>query len=163
MSNDTNAVVVARDIPKVIKQFVTFRIQDELFGVDILDVKEVTPMIEITPVFHAPEEVMGYMNIRGEIHLVLNMRYLLGFPSTEPTPNSRVVIFKQTIAEPFGIMVDRVGDVLEVSNEQIETDIQVDASSISSGAGSQMVTGVCKLEKELLVLLNAHKFLVKQQ
>ena len=111
------------DQSSIIK-FVTFWIHDELFGVDILDVKEVTPVMKITPIFHAPDEVRGYVNIRGEIHLVINLRFLLDLPQHEITAETRIVIFKPTIAEPFGILVDRVGDVLEVDSGSIEPEIK---------------------------------------
>ena len=136
-------------------KFVTFWIHDELFGVNILDVKEVTPVMEITPVFHAPEEVEGYVNIRGEIHLVINLRILLNLPSHDTTSESRIVIFKPKIAEPFGILVDRVGDVLEVPITAIESDIRPD----SKKGKKNLISGVCKLKENLLIVLDARRFL----
>ena len=141
----------------VLKKFVTFWIHDELFGVDIIDVKEVTPLMAITPIFHAPDEVNGYVNIRGEIHLVINLRFLLDLPDKEIVSDSRIVIFKPIIAEPFGILVDRVGDVLEVNSELIESESRTSIQKIKKS----LVSGVCKLEDNLLVLLDARKFLEK--
>jgi len=140
-------------------QFVTFWIGSELFGVDILDVKEITPMIDITPVFHAPEEVKGYVNIRGEIHLVIDMRYLLDAQNQEPAPENRIVIFKPSVAQPFGILVDRVGDVLDVHTSIIETENQIEADVIDNAKTKQLVTAICKLEDELLMIIDARKLL----
>ncbi|PCI29034.1 MAG: hypothetical protein COB67_05045 [SAR324 cluster bacterium] len=156
-SNQSQAIVKS-DFSNYDHQFVSFWISNELFGVDILDVKEVTPMIKITPVFHAPDGVKGYVNIRGEIHLVLDLRFHLGFPEKETDQNSRIVIFKPTIAEPFGILVDHIGDVIEVKSDQIESETQLESSG-SKSRSAHLVSGICKLEKELLITLNPKKFL----
>ena len=101
-------------------QVSTFWLSGRLFGVDIMDVKEINTEVDFTPIFHSSKEVKGYVNIRGQIHLVLDLRLLLGFESKEVDINSRVVIFKQSIAEPFGALVDKVGDILEVSADQCD-------------------------------------------
>ena len=62
--------------------FCTFRVDGRLFGVDILDVKEVTAETTFTRVAHAPDEVLGLVNIRGHIYLALDLRRLLGMPAT---------------------------------------------------------------------------------
>ena len=142
-------------------KFVSFRIEDELLGVNILDVKEVTALMDITPINHAPEEVMGYVNIRGEIHLVINLRYLLGYPKTTTESSSKIIIFKTIIAEPFGIYVDTIGDVIEVEQSYIEPYSKSNLTLTKGDRLSELVNGVCKLDKELLVLLDSRKFLDK--
>lgn len=139
------------------RQYVSFWLSGELFGVDIHDVKEVTVMMDITPVFHSPPEVMGYVNIRGEIHLVLDLRFLLGMPAAKVASEARIVIFKSSVAEPFGILVDSIGDVIEVAHDQI--DIKAD----NAAAQSSLVKGVCKLKENLLILLEARDFLNKNR
>ncbi|MDH5637536.1 MAG: chemotaxis protein CheW, partial [Nitrospinota bacterium] len=71
-------------------QLSTFRLNDRLFGVDIQDVKEINTEVTFTQIFHASKEVRGYVNIRGQIHLVLDLRILLGFEKKEPDHDSRV-------------------------------------------------------------------------
>ena len=58
--------------------FCSFRVEGKLYGVDILDVKEVTTEMMYTRIAHAPDEVLGLVNIRGHIHLALDLRRLLG-------------------------------------------------------------------------------------
>ncbi len=147
------------------KQFCTFRLSNRLFGVDILDVKEINHEMEFTPIFHAPKEVAGYVNIRGQIHLVLDLRLLLGFESREMDSDSCMVIFKQSIAEPFGVLVDKIGDVVEVAENEIEDHLK-SSENVSSDIGSaavvsNLIEGVCKLQDNLLVILNAKNFLNK--
>ena len=143
-------------------QLTTFRIAGRLFGVDILDVKEINTEANFTQIYHAAREIVGYVNIRGQIHLVVDLRLLLGFPWKETDRDSRVVIFKQSIGESFGALVDKIGDIVEVDAGQMEEyGAQDDASAAQedSWKSRNLVVGVCKLEKDLLVVLNPKSFL----
>lgn len=144
-------------------QICSFRLADRLFGVNILDVKEVNSEIEITPIYHAQSSVRGYMNIRGQIHLVIDLRTEFGFPRGVITPESKVIIFKQIVDEPFGVLVDTIGDVVEVTETEI-TDRRALAGDLDSNtdirkARSELCEGVCPLKSELMLLLNARGIL----
>ncbi len=143
------------------RQFCTFRIADRLFGVDILDVKEVNPEISFTPVYHAPKEVLGYVNIRGRIHLILDLRLLLGFESRHLDETSRIVLFKPHAGESFGVLVDRIGDVADVDETQIEDRRKNDQGHPEGHERriSDLGIGVCRLKDELMVILNSKLFL----
>ncbi len=160
------AVHTGKPLPKLHSssqagQYVTFWLDQELFGVDILDVKEVTPLMEITPVFHAPPEVRGYVNIRGQIYLVVDLRYKMGIEVGTPGPEARIVIFKDHVAENFGVLVDRIGDVTSVDESQVETDFTL-ATSDREGLNQGLVAGVCKLKEKLLILVNARRVFADQ-
>ena len=146
------------------QQFCSFWLANRRFGVDILNVKEINRALEFTTVFHAPKEVKGYVNIRGQIHLVLDLRLLMGFEPTALSDQSCVLIFKTQIAEPFGVLVDKIGDVVDVPAGSVETKGMFEDSSAGdsdnlSEAGVNLVAGVCKLENDILVVLDAYKFL----
>ena len=146
-----------------IRQFCTFVISDRLFGVDILDVKEINPETDFTPIYHSPKEIVGYVNIRGQIHLVIDLRLLLGYESRLINEKSRVVLFKTEVGPHFGVMVDQIGDVVEIDENLIEDQRQYhkkskDDSELKIG-DSRLITGVCKLNSNLLVILDARKFL----
>jgi len=144
-----------------IKRYCTFNVDERLYGVDILDVNEVNVITEFTPIFHAPATVKGYMNIRGQIYLVLDLRVLLGFEPSEKCEN--IVIFKSSVGEPFGVLVDRVSDVLEIKASNIENRRQKNTATIEEGdrrlEGGDFVEGVCSLEREILLILDAKKLL----
>src|SRR4051812_2666120 len=101
--------------------FCTFRVDGRLFGVDILDVKEVTAETTYTRVAHAPDEVLGLVNIRGHIYLALDLRRLLGMPTTEVTGESRLVLFKPSVGSAFGVVVDRISEIQSVESIHIES------------------------------------------
>jgi len=150
-------------------QMCTFRMAGRLFGVNILDVKEVNGNIDITPIHHAPDIVRGYMNIRGQILLVVDLRRVFGFDAGhEIAVGSKVVIFKSTVDEPFGILVDSIGDVVHVNKGNIvdrraqETALAVNAGHELRKARTDLVLGVCALDKELLLALNARKILAQE-
>ncbi|RLC12877.1 MAG: hypothetical protein DRI57_17250 [Deltaproteobacteria bacterium] len=147
------------DMPK--RQFCTFQIAERLFGVDILDVKEINLEAKFTPVFHAPKEVEGYVNIRGQIYLILNLRLLLGFEKKAVDEASRLVLFKPQVEEPFGVLVDRIGDVVDVDVTQIENHDKDDQRPSKDGKrkSAELWDGVCKLEEGLLVVLNSRNML----
>jgi len=146
-------------------QLCSFWLSDRLFGVNITDVKEINNNIILTPIYHAPEAVSGYMNIRGQIHLVLNLCTLFGFEKRDITEESKVIIFKQNVDEAFGILVDRIDDIVSIHSDTIEERRTGEKTGESGNeknrrkASSELTEGICKLDKGLLVLLNAYKLL----
>jgi len=142
-------------------QFCTFRISGRRFGVDVLDVKEINSEVDFTPIFHAPEEVKGYVNIRGQIYLLLDLRLILGFESKKVDELSRVVLFKPGVGDPFGVLVDSIDDIETVDEDQIENRRKEDRE-LPEGVerrGFDIGGGVCKLEEELLIIVNSRKLL----
>lgn len=145
-----------------IKQFVTFYISGRLFGVDINYVKEINTENQFTPIFHAPREIKGYVNIRGQIYMILDLRLLLGFSKSEFLESSRIILFKPSVGESFGVLIDKIGDVVEVKETDIEESLQKLSDNISSDLGAKLehiTEGVCKLKNNLLVILNPTVFL----
>jgi len=146
------------------RNFCTFWISDRLFGVDILGVKEITSVSDFTPVHHSPEEIKGYVNIRGQIHLVVDLKKLLGYENLDLNTKSKVILFKSEIGPSFGVLVDSIGDVVSVFEKQIEEQrpLSVQSSQIDSEnkEHEKIVTaGFCKLQNNLLQILNAKRFL----
>lgn len=144
----------------MIKKFCSFYLGDRFYGIDILDVREISLQMDFNSVPHAPEEVKGLVNIRGEIHLVVDLRVLFHLPPLELDSNSRLLIFKTKIGPPFGALVDRVGDVVEVEEETIEERRKKEQSGEegSRRKPSHAITnGVCKLPNDLMIVLDAYQ------
>lgn len=140
--------------------FCTFRVEGRLFGVDILDVKEVTTETTSTRIAHAPEEVCGLVNIRGHIYLALDLRRLLGMAVTNVTGDSRLVLFKPTVGSAFGVVVDEIGDIQTVEHTSIEAFSQNHHEIAAANLRRvDLIEAVCKLNNELLVVLNPRRFL----
>ena len=145
----------------LLHRYCTFRLADRLYGVNIKDVKEINTEISFTPIFHAPNEIKGYINIRGQIYLLLDPRKIFGFPEREIDATSRVVLFMPHVGEPCGILVDSIEDVVAVNEKMIENRRQ-DEKIVPEGVerrAADVGEGVCKLEDELLIILNAERLL----
>jgi purine-binding chemotaxis protein CheW len=138
-------------------RFCTFRAAGRLFGVPILDVKEVTTVTACTRIPHAPREVLGYVNIRGHIFLALDLRRLLALGGDTAEADRRLVIFKANVGPAFGAMVDEIGDIVTVTADQMEA-LQ-DDREFGQGDRAELVAKVCKLTTELLIVLNPRRFL----
>jgi chemotaxis signal transduction protein len=137
-------------------QYCTFMIKGSHYGVSILDVKEIYPDVDVTPIYHAPKEVKGYVNIRGQIYLILDMRIVFGYEEKVVDNDSCLLLFKPSVAEPFGILVDKIGDVIHAMSTQLE---KTRISDPETASGADVIEGVCKLERSLLVILNPAKIL----
>jgi purine-binding chemotaxis protein CheW len=140
--------------------YCTFRSADRWFGVPIQDVKEVTTETTCTRIPHAPQEVAGYVNIRGHIFLALDLRRLLGLAANKTTEN-RLIIFKQSVGSAFGILVDEIGDIVSVDPNQVE---EFHGGTPEPIAGEpirrpDLIARICRLPTELLVVLEPRKFL----
>ncbi len=145
------------------KQFCTFRIDQKLYGVNITDVKEVRPPVAFTPVFHAFEEVKGFVNVRGQIHLVIDLRILLGFTGKEIDKFGRIVLFKPHVGESFGILVDAIGDVVETNETRIENmgDRNRESGEDDMKNLSDLIIGNCKLKDRIMIILDSALLLEK--
>lgn len=143
------------------RQICTFNIDDRRLGVDILDVKEINTETECTPIFHAPREVKGYVNIRGQIHLILDLRLLMDLSEKSVDAESRLVLFKPNVGENFGILVDRIGDVMEIRGDMVEDRRKADEGAPDAGDRRTLEIGggVCKLEDGLLIILDSRQLL----
>jgi len=129
--------------------------------VDIRDVKEINTEVSFTPILHAPRQVKGYLNIRGQIHLVLDLRLILGFEEDPDVEGKKVIIFKQSVAEPFGVLVDMMGDIIEAEDSQIEDPPKEEGLSEEKQMTLErrVISGFCKLKSGLLIILNPRNFL----
>ena len=129
-----------------IRRFCSFYIGQHLYGIDIMEVKEINGEGNFTAIFHAPPQVKGYVNIRGQIHLVVDPRLPLGFAADSTTAGKMLLIFKQSVCESAAMLVDRIGDIVEVSEDRIEP--------ADDPAAAELSQGVCKLDGKLMILLN---------
>ena len=142
------------------RMFCTFRVNDRLYGVDILDVKEVTAETTCTRVAHAPDEVLGLVNIRGHIFLALDLHRLLGLPDAPVSGDSRLVLFKPSVGHAFGVVVDAISDIRTVDASRTESFARAghEAAVVSAGR-ADLIDCVCHLDGELLVVLDPRRFL----
>ncbi|MFN7693708.1 MAG: chemotaxis protein CheW [Burkholderiales bacterium] len=129
------------------KQFLTFRIGSEEYGMDILKVQEIRSYEAPTRIAHAPSFVKGVVNLRGVIVPIMDMRIRIG---TEAQYNAFTVVIVMNIGNRvLGMVVDSVSDVLELNSDQIKQ-----APELGSSIDSKHVTGIGKIGERILILLD---------
>jgi purine-binding chemotaxis protein CheW len=137
--------------------YCTFRLAGRLFGFDIRAVKEVNTQTTFAPVPHAPPAVCGYVNLRGNICLVLDLRQLLGLAPAAVTADCRLLIFKPAVGESFGVLVDAIGDIVTLDGDRTEAWRPEEGEPLA--AARELVAGIGKLAGELLVIVDAQRLL----
>lgn len=140
-----------------ILQWVTFRLEDETYGINVMQVQEVLRYTEIAPVPGAPGYVLGIINLRGNVVTVIDTRDRFGMATTEVTDNTRIVII-ETDAQVIGIMVDSVAEVVYLKQSEIET-----APSVGNDETARFIQGVCHKNDELLILVDLDKLLTNEE
>ena len=138
-----------------VRSFCTFRTQDRLYGIDVTQVREVSTHVALTPVPQAPSIVRGLVNLRSRIYLVLDVRPALSLPPLGCTADTRLVVLHPRVAESLGLFVERGGDIVRVSADQIEAITQPAADNPATPAVP--VVGVCKLDTELMMIIDPAK------
>jgi purine-binding chemotaxis protein CheW len=132
---------------------VVFRLGKEEYAVPIAWVREVVRVSDITRVPHAPAHIRGVMNLRGRILPVVEIRTRLGLEPGELTPASRVVV-ADVERRVVGLLVDAVGQVTRVK----ESAISAPPDEVRA-AGADAVTGVARVGRRLLILLDLSRTL----
>ena len=134
-------------------QLVSFGLADEVYGIEITKVREIILISEITKIPQTPHYVKGLINLRSTVIPVIDLRSFFGLPEGEKTDESRIMVL-QAGGKTVGIMVDAVSEVLRVKKDQI-----VPPPPTVAGLGREYLTGLVKLDKQLLILLNIEKIL----
>ena len=132
------------------EQFCTFYVDELFFGVKVLQVQEVIRLQTMTVVPQSSAMVRGLINLRGQIVTAVDLRRRLNCADRENWEPMNVVI--QTDEGAISLLVDEIGDVLEVSDDLLEpppTTIQ--------GRVKEVITGVYKLDGRLLLVLDTAK------
>lgn len=140
-----------------IMQWVTFRLGDEKYGINVMQVQEVLRFTEIAPVPGAPSYVLGIINLRGNVVTVIDTRNRFGLMPKETDDSSRVAII-ETENHIIGILVDSVAEVVELRVSEIET-----APNVGNDETSKYIQGVTSRDNELLILVDLNKLLSDEE
>lgn len=136
-------------------QYLTFRLGQEYYGIDILRVQEIRGWDETTRLPNTPEFVRGVVNIRGNIVPVYDLRLRFNMPFREYTKNTVVIVVKaemETGSKSIGIVVDAVSDVLH--GYQLEISQSPD---FGEHAVTESISGLATFEGKMVVLIDIDK------
>jgi len=138
-------------------QLVTFRLKDETYGINVMQVQEVLRVTEIAPVPGAPGYVLGIVNLRGNVVTVIDTRTRFGLPMTELDDASRIVIIESE-QQVVGILVDSVAEVVELRQSEIDS-----APNVGNDESSRYIQGVASRDDDLLIVVDLNKLLTDEE
>jgi len=138
-------------------QLVTFRLKDETYGINVMQVQEVLRITEIAPVPGAPQYVLGIINLRGNVVTVIDTRTRFGLPTTERDDASRIVIIESE-EQVVGMLVDSVAEVVELRHSEIDS-----APNIGNEESARYIQGVASRDEDLLIVVDLNKLLTEEE
>jgi purine-binding chemotaxis protein CheW len=136
-------------------QYLTFKLGDEIFALDISKVREVLDFTYVTKVPQTPDFMRGVINLRGNVVPVVDMRLKFGLSQTEKTVNTCVIITEIDVdgeTTVVGAMADSVQEVLDLEPEQIEP-----PPRIGSKLNTDFIMGMGKHNEQFIMILNIDK------
>ncbi|MDF1642831.1 MAG: chemotaxis protein CheW [Pseudomonadales bacterium] len=152
----TSTVKMSKGDNDPVLQWVTFKLDGETYGINVMQVQEVLRHTEIAPVPGAPEYVMGIINLRGNVVTVIDTRHRFGLSSAEVSENTRIVIIEAD-QHVVGIMVDAVAEVVYLNQSEVDT-----APNVGNDETSKFIQGVCNKNDELLILIDLNNMLTDE-
>ena len=138
----------AKGIGRVTNRFLTFYLEEEIYGVNIFDVKEIIAMMKTTPIPKTPKFIKGVMNLRGNIIPVVDMRVKFDMPEIEPQMYTAIVII--TIeGNNIGFIVDKVEEVVNVDDENISL-----PPAFGSQVDTRFIKNMAKQKNKVVMILD---------
>jgi len=146
---------------KLAGEYLTFYLDEEEYGIEILKVIEIIGLQEITPVPKTPEYVKGVLNLRGIIHPIIDLKQRFSMGEIEPTKETCIIIVvieKGETNEQMGIIVDKVHEVKDIDGEVID-----EAPDLGTQFDSEFILGMAKEDDSVTILLDIEKILSKKE
>jgi purine-binding chemotaxis protein CheW len=134
-------------------QFLTFTLQNEEYGIEILRVQEIKGFSKITPIPNAPPFVRGVMNLRGTVVPIVDLRARFSMTEKEYDQFTCIVVVNVG-SRVVGLVVDSVSDVLNIPGESI-----ADPPELATDGNSSCITGMGKLGERIVMLLDTSKLI----
>lgn len=138
-------------------QYVTFKLDNEIYGINVMQIQEVLRYTEIAPVPGAPDYVLGIINLRGNVVTVIDTRKRFGLPESEITDHTRIVVI-EVDNQVVGVLVDSVAEVVYLKQSEIET-----APNVGNEESAKFIQGVCNKNGDLIILVAFEKMLTEEE
>ncbi len=136
-----------------VRQVVSFSVNNEEYGVDILSVQEINRTMHVTRVPNAPSHIDGVINLRGKVIPVIDLRSCLGFARKEHDQHTRIIVI-EVRSKVVGLVVDQVQKVLSIPTSVIE-----DTPALLGTSRSDSIRSVAKFDDRLVILLDPAQLL----
>lgn len=144
---------VANRAASVPTQIISFAIDNDQYGVDIMAVREIKGWSEITHLPRQPDSVRGVLNLRGAIVPIIDLRCRFGQGLTEASP-IHVVIIVQVGTRQVGLLADRVLDIVSFDSNQVQP-----VPKIAQASRIDFLSGLLTVENAMIALIDLHNLL----
>jgi purine-binding chemotaxis protein CheW len=134
-------------------KYLTFSLAGEEYGLEILKVREIIGMMDITAVPRTPPFIKGVINLRGKVIPVVDLRLKFGMPEAQTTDETCIIVVQVGQVE-MGILVDNVSEVLDIQGQDIE-----DAPTFGTDVNTDFILGMGKANGKVTILLDIGKVL----
>ncbi len=129
-------------------EIIAFRLHEQEFCVRTTSIREIRGWVASTPMPHSPPDVLGVMNLRGNVIPIIDVAQRLGMPSSEPTHRSAIIV-AEVGRLIVGLVVDQVSDILTIKRDRIQP-----VPPISLSPGSEYAEGIINHESGMICFLN---------
>ena len=152
MSNLPVAKGEERQASHEIIQLVSFELEGEEYGIDVLTVREIIRMPAITKMPNTPDYVDGIINLRGTVVPIISLRRRFGLPDRDQDRQSRILVME--VGDSLtGFVVDAVAEVIRISSAEI----QPSPAIVQGNAAQDCITGVINHGERLLIMLDLNR------
>lgn len=164
MSNSSDSITESRNVvgEKLQGKYLTFKLADEEYGLEILKVQEIIQMQTVTRVPRTPEYVRGVINLRGKVIPVIELRKKFGFSSFKDTEKTCIIVVQIAASAEnlivMGIIIDEVREVLDIKADNIE-----ETPSFGASINTDFILGMGKMNGNVKILLDIDKVLSLQE
>ncbi len=138
-------------------KFLTFQLQNEEYGLEILKVREIMGLMEITTVPQTPDYVRGVINLRGQVIPVVDLRLKFGMKKGEDDKRTCIIVVDVN-GVMMGIVVDTVSEVMDIDAESIE-----ETPSFGTKLNTDYILGMGKVQGKVKILLDIDKVLTSEE
>lgn len=138
-------------------QLVVFKLEQEEYGVDIMQVQEISPYQQLTKVPNSPSFVDGIVNLRGDVIPVVSLKRKFNIAESEVTELTRLIVINSG-SRRTGFVVDDASEVITISDNDVE-----EAPPMIVGNDRKYIQGVGKLGNRILIILDLHKLLTEEE
>jgi purine-binding chemotaxis protein CheW len=142
------------------RQVLTFSLGREVYGVDILRVKEIRGWSSVTRLPQSAPSLLGVLNLRGLIVPIIDLRLRFELQSAEFTPLTVIIVLTlrtESGQRECGIVVDNVNDVVDIATDNVKP-----APTLDGARASEYIEGITAVDEQMLILLNAESLAATQ-
>lgn len=152
--SQVNITEIQKDgVSDQVLQWVTFQLENETYGINVMQVREVLRYSDIAPVPGAPDYVIGIINLRGNVVTVIDTRARFGLQHGEISDSTRIVIIEAE-TQVIGILVDSVAEVVYLRSSEIDN-----TPCVGTEESAKFIQGVSNRDGQLLILVDLNKLL----